>query len=116
MALVASSAVVMAVLYVAKMRIATQLQSRSLRAEAIESLFCDLQDLTILIGLGLNALLAWWWADPVCVLLLVPFFVKEGIENLTGHEEDSEGDSLHVCLCRLCFYGLRACPPTCSQA
>ena len=115
-AIVASSAVVMAVLYVAKMRIASRMQSRSLRAEALESLFCDLQDLTILVGLGLNALLAWWWADPVSVLLLVPFFVKEGFENLVGHDEDGEENSLHVCLCRLCFYGLRACPPTCSQA
>ncbi len=115
-ALVASSALVMAVLYVAKMRIATSMQSRSLRAEAIESLFCDLQDLTILIGLGLNALFAWWWADPVSVLLLVPFFVREGLENLVGHEEESGRDPLHVCICRVCFYGLRICPPTCSRA
>ncbi len=115
-AIVASSALVMAVLYVAKMRIATRMQSRSLRAEALESLFCDLQDLTILVGLGLNALFAWWWADPVSVLLLVPFFVKEGFENLLGHEEEGEENLLHVCLCRLCFYGLRTCPPTCSQA
>ena len=115
-AIVASSAVVMAVLYVGKMRIATRMQSRSLRAEALESLFCDFQDLTILIGLGLNALLAWWWADPVSVLLLVPFFIKEGLANLSGGDDGEEDGSLHVCLCRLCFYGLRICPPTCSQA
>ncbi len=115
-AIVASSAVVMTVLYVAKMRIATRMQSRSLRAEALESLFCDLQDLTILVGLGLNALFAWWWADPAAVLLLVPFFVKEGFENFLGHEEEGEEGSPHVCLCRMCFYGLRICPPTCSQA
>ena len=49
-----ASAVVMSVLYVAKMRIATRMQSRALRAEAtVESLFCDLQDLAILVGLGL---------------------------------------------------------------
>ena len=46
----------MAVLYVSKMRIATRMQSHALRAEAMESLFCDLQDVSILIGLGLNAL------------------------------------------------------------
>ena len=40
--IVAASAVVMAVLYVGKMRIAVRMQSRSLRAEAMESLFCDL--------------------------------------------------------------------------
>ena len=63
----------MSALYVGKMRIAARMQSRSLRAEALESLFCDLQDLTILIGLSLNALLSWWWADPVSALVLVPF-------------------------------------------
>ena len=115
-AIVASSAVVMAILYVAKMRIATQMQSRSLRAEALESLFCDLQDLTILIGLGLNALLAWWWADPVSVLLLVPFFIKEGLENFSGHEEEVGEGLPQVCFCHGCFYGLRTCQATCCQA
>ena len=79
--IVVASAVVMAGLYVGKMRVATQMQSRSLRAEAMESLFCDLQDLTILVGLGLNSLFSWWWADPVSALFLVPFLVKEGRES-----------------------------------
>ena len=52
--IVVASAFVMAVLYVGKMRIATRMQSRALRAEAMESLFCDLQDLTILVGLALK--------------------------------------------------------------
>ena len=76
--IVVASAVVMTALYIAKMRIATRMQSRALRAEAMESLFCDLQDLTILVGLGLNTLFSWWWADPVSALFLVPFFLKEG--------------------------------------
>ena len=66
-----ASAVVMSILYVAKMRIAARMQSRALRAEAMESLFCDLQDLAILVGLGFNFLLSWWWADPVAALLLI---------------------------------------------
>jgi len=41
---------------------------------------CDLQDLTVLVGLGLNALFGWWWADPVAALFLIPFFLKEGWE------------------------------------
>ncbi len=75
-----ASALMMTALYVAKSRIAEKLGSRALRAEAIESLMCDLQDLTILFGLGLNALLGWWWADPVAALMLVPFLLKEGFE------------------------------------
>jgi len=35
-------------------------------------------------GLLLNALLGWWWADPVAALIMVPIIVKEGIEGLRG--------------------------------
>lgn len=108
-ALVVASAVVMSGLYVAKMRIAARMQSRSLRAEAMESLFCDLQDVTILVGLGLNSLFAWWWADPVAALFLIPFFLKEGRENLSGHEDEDEDQGRRVCFCLGCFFGVRAC-------
>jgi divalent metal cation (Fe/Co/Zn/Cd) transporter len=76
-----SSAVLMTVLFVYKTRIAKQLGSRALRAEAYESLFCDLQDLIVLVGLGLNSLFGWWWADPVVALVLVPLLIKEGLES-----------------------------------
>ena len=113
--IVVASAVVMAILYVGKMRIAARMQSRALRAEAMESLFCDLQDLSILIGLGLNTLFSWWWADPVSALFLVPFFIKEGRENLSGHchDDDHEEDAPAVCFCTGCFYGVRACRAAC---
>ena len=109
-ALVVASAVVMSALYVGKMRIAARVQSRSLRAEAMETLFCDLQDLTILVGLALNSLLAWWWADPVAALFLVPFFLKEGRENLQGHDDEDGERNPQVCFCLSCLYGvLRLC-------
>ena len=84
-AIVVASAVLMTVLYFWKASIATKLGSRALRAEAVESLVCDLQDLTVLVGLGLNALLGWWWADPVAALALIPFLLKEGREAVIGH-------------------------------
>lgn len=115
-----ASAVVMSVLYVAKMRVAARMQSRALRAEAVESLFCDLQDLAILIGLGFNAVLAWWWADPVAALLLIPFFIKEGMENVSGHHEHDDDRHEHeaprVCFCLNCFLGLSACRAACCRA
>jgi len=86
-ALVLASAALMTVLYFGKTRIAKRLGSRALRAEAVESLMCDLQDLTIFVGLGLNALFGWWWADPVAALFLVPFFLKEGWEAFHGEED-----------------------------
>lgn len=80
--LVVSSAVVMTILFLEKTKIARKLGSRALRAEAIESLMCDLQDLTLLFGLGLNALFGWWWADPIAALFLIPFFLREGWESI----------------------------------
>ena len=32
----------------------------------------------LLAGLGLNALLGWWWADPVAALIMVPIIANEG--------------------------------------
>lgn len=81
-----SSAMLMTVLFVFKSRIAENLNSRSLRAEAYESLFCDLQDLIVLAGLGLNTLFGWWWADPVVALLIVPFLIREGLESFRDEE------------------------------
>ena len=107
-----ASAAGMTALYVGKMRVAAQMQSRSLRAEAMESLFCDLQDLTILVGLALNGLLSWWWADPLAALFLVPLFVKEGIENVFGDEE-REGAWVRVCACISCIFGVRRCKSVC---
>jgi divalent metal cation (Fe/Co/Zn/Cd) transporter len=75
-----SSAILMTILFVYKTRIAKKMGSRALRAEAYQSLICDLQDLVVLIGLGLNAILGWWWADPVMALILIPFLIKEGLE------------------------------------
>jgi divalent metal cation (Fe/Co/Zn/Cd) transporter len=86
--LVVASAVIMTVLYLGKMDVARKLGSRALRAEAIESLVCDLQDLTLLLGLGLNALIGWWWADPIAALGLIPFLAKEGWEAWQGEDED----------------------------
>jgi divalent metal cation (Fe/Co/Zn/Cd) transporter len=76
-----SSAILMTALFVLKIRIAKEIHSRSLRAEAYQSLFCDIQDLIVLVGLGLNIIFGWWWADPIMALGLVPFLVREGLES-----------------------------------
>lgn len=81
-----SSALLMTILFVFKSSIAKKLNSRALRAEAYESLFCDIQDLIVLIGLGLNILIGWWWADPLVALLLIPFLIKEGLESFKDEE------------------------------
>ncbi len=78
----------MTILYFWKTSIAKKIRSRALKAEATESLACDLQDLTLLVGLGANALFGWWWADPVAAVLLIPWLLKEGREAFLGEEEE----------------------------
>jgi divalent metal cation (Fe/Co/Zn/Cd) transporter len=76
-----SSAFLMTILFFSKTRIAKQIGSRALRAEAYQSLICDLQDLIVMAGLALNSLFSWWWADPLMALALVPFLIREGLES-----------------------------------
>ena len=86
--LIVASAVVMTVLYFKKMAIAEKIGSRALQAEKRATLVCDLQDLTVLVGLGANFLFGWWWADPLAALGLIPFLVKEGWEGVMGEHDD----------------------------
>jgi hypothetical protein len=37
----------------------------ALRAEAKETLACSYLSFTLLLGLAVNAVSGWWWADPV---------------------------------------------------
>lgn len=78
--LMAVSLVVMPILARAKLGIARALDSRALRADAHETIVCAWLSLTTLIGLALNAVLGWWWADPVAALAMLPLIVREGIE------------------------------------
>lgn len=110
--IILASVVVMSILYVGKMRIAVPMQSRALRSEAIESLMCDVQDLTIVVGLGANALFGWWWADPIAALVLIPFLVKEGREAFS---EDEDDEQRRVCFCGRCFYGFSSCRAACCR-
>jgi peptidoglycan/LPS O-acetylase OafA/YrhL len=59
-----------------KHRIARQLGSGALEAEARQPRICAYLSAILLAGLGLNAWLGWWWADPVAGLLMVPLICK----------------------------------------
>ncbi|HXV62826.1 MAG TPA: cation transporter [Vicinamibacteria bacterium] len=87
-ALAAVSLIVMPWLGFAKKRLAKRLGSRALEADATETLVCSYLSLTLLVGLGANAVWGWWWADPVAALAIVAFVLHEGKEAL----EHSRGD------------------------
>jgi divalent metal cation (Fe/Co/Zn/Cd) transporter len=81
----AAALIVMPLLAVAKRRTGRALGNRTLIADSAETLFCALISAATLLGLGLNAWLGWWWADPVAALVIAALAVKEGLE---AWEED----------------------------
>lgn len=83
-ALAAVSLVVMPLLARAKRRVAARISSRALHADSRQTDLCAYLSAILLAGLALNALLGWWWADPVAGLLMVPIIVNEGREALRG--------------------------------
>ncbi len=87
------SLLVMPSLALAKRLTARQLGSRALEADSLETFLCAYLSGTLLLGLALNGLLGWWWADPVAALVMTVFIAREGIEALTesrSEPNDSE--------------------------
>jgi len=60
-----------------KRKLATQIGSASLRADATESALCGYLSLIALAGLLANAIFHAPWADPTAALALVPLIVRE---------------------------------------
>lgn len=79
------SLVVMPLLSRAKRRVASELKSAAMRADAKQTQFCTYLSAILLAGLLLNALFNLWWADPVAGLVMVPIIAKEGVEGLRGN-------------------------------
>ena len=76
------SLIVMPVLAWQKRKVAAQIHSRALAADALETLACSYLSFTLLLGIGLNAWLGWWWADPFSALAMVFFLLREGWEAI----------------------------------
>jgi divalent metal cation (Fe/Co/Zn/Cd) transporter len=65
----------------AKLRVADNIDSRALRADAMETLTCGYLAWVLLAGLALNAVTHWWWIDSVASLAIVPLLIREGWES-----------------------------------
>jgi divalent metal cation (Fe/Co/Zn/Cd) transporter len=61
---------VMPLLARAKRRLAPTLGSQAVVADAKQTNLCALLSAVLLVGLGANAMLGWWWADPVAGLAI----------------------------------------------
>ena len=74
----------------AKMRVADQIGSLALRADAVESITCGYLSGVVVLGLIIQLLMpGWWWVDSVASLAIVVLLVKEGRESWEGQEPDA---------------------------
>lgn len=78
------SLVVMPILSRAKKKVAYELGSPAMNADARQTDFCVYLSAILLGGLFLNAALGWWWADPGAALIMVPIIAKEGLDGIRG--------------------------------
>lgn len=68
-------------------RTGRELGSRSVQADAKQLLLCIYLSGTVLIGLLLNLLFGWMWADSVAALIVAGLAIREGIEAWRGDVE-----------------------------
>src|SRR5213078_4230600 len=78
-----------------KLKVAARLNSRALRADAIEAITCGYLSIVLMVGLAATWLVGWWWLDSVAALALIPFIIKEARAAISGescsgcHESNS---------------------------
>jgi divalent metal cation (Fe/Co/Zn/Cd) transporter len=89
-----AAAIIMPLLWQGKLRVARRINSASLKADAMCSVTCTYMSITLLVGLLLNKLFGWWWADSLASLVLVYFIVQEGREAI---HEARTGESCSCC-------------------
>jgi len=78
------SLAVMPLLAWLQIRAGREIGSRSAVAEAKQTLLCSYLSAVLLVGLVLNALFGWTWADPIAALVIAGFAVREGRQAWRG--------------------------------
>jgi divalent metal cation (Fe/Co/Zn/Cd) transporter len=76
----------MPVLYLLKRRTAKALKSRSLAADAKQTLACVMLSVALLVGTGLHYTIGMWQADPIAGLVIAAYLVREGYHAWTERE------------------------------
>lgn len=83
-ALAATSLAIMPVLSWGQRRAGRELGSRSAVADSKQTLLCTYLSAALLVGLLLNSLFGWSWADPLAALAIAFIAVKEGRDAWQG--------------------------------
>lgn len=82
--LAAVSLAVMPFLSAAQRRAGRELGSASAVADSKQTLLCTYLSAVLLVGLGLNSLFGWSWADPAAALVIAVIAVREGRQAWRG--------------------------------
>lgn len=82
------SLLIMPSIALAKYRLGKQIKSRSLVADSKQTFACVIMSVTLLLGVGLNYLFGFWWADPVAGIAIALLLFNEGKEALENDEDD----------------------------
>jgi divalent metal cation (Fe/Co/Zn/Cd) transporter len=61
-----------------KRALAPALGSQAVSADAQQTSLCALLSAVLIVGLGLNTLFGWWWADPVAALVIGALALEAG--------------------------------------
>ena len=83
----ALSLLVMPLLAWFEVRTGRELDSKSVLADAKQLILCVYLSGAVFIGLILNSLFGWWWADSVAALVVAVLAIREGIEAWRGDVE-----------------------------
>lgn len=95
-AVAAAAVLVMPWLGVTKRRLAARLDSGALRGDAASSFTCGYMAVTVLVGLGLNAALHWWWAEYLAALVFLFWLIgetREAFADARGAESEGETEA-----------------------
>jgi divalent metal cation (Fe/Co/Zn/Cd) transporter len=82
--LAVTSLVVMPALSRAQRQAGRALHSNAVVADSRQTLLCSYLSAVLLGGLAVNAVLGWWWADPIAALVISAVAVKEGLDAVRG--------------------------------
>jgi divalent metal cation (Fe/Co/Zn/Cd) transporter len=97
------SLVVMPLLSWGQRRAGRELRSRSAVVDSKQTLLCTYLSAVLLVGLGLNALFGWSWADPIAALVIASVAVKEGVNAWRGDTccspNEAAAPEQHTCQC-----------------
>jgi divalent metal cation (Fe/Co/Zn/Cd) transporter len=82
--LAALTAPTMPLLARAKRRVGHALGSAATVGEGGQNMICAYLSIALLVGLLANAVVGWWWADPVAALVIGAVALREGIGSWRG--------------------------------